>query len=324
MDGARVLLDRVLGRRAPLIRGNASAIGDRVFAASVETHPFPYLIAEGVLPPEILEQVRQRWPADEAFEPEVPGNYVCDPRMLPDDGTDRSAFWTSFARDVGGAWARAVLGQFAEWVIARYGEDFQDVMVGNFSLMRADPDYPGHPYRAHHWHDPLWIATSLIYIDEDPGGHQGTTLNAFVVPPNVDPLEYACAFASDHRAAGSWHGFTWDLSKPVIEVRTADYAANRMIAFLDSPISYHSVKPVGPGAYGARRLLRMHLGAPWWLVEAIYGVPYAEYRRRRAEQSPEAPVVEWLRRDISQVWDTDRTLSLAKRRRWARHLWFDF
>lgn len=324
MANVRTFIDRVIGKREPEVGGDISAIEDHIFRAPFESRPFPYVIADGVLPRETLEQVRRHWPDDASFVPEVPGNYVCDPRTLVDDGTERPQFWKALARDVGSAWARAVLGQFAEWVIARYGDDFQNVMVGNFSLMRSDTTYPGHPYHAHHWHDPLWIATSLLYVDDDPGGQQGTTLNAFVVPPGIDPLDFACVFAADHRAAGAWHGFKWDTSSEMIEVRTADYAANRMVAFLDSPISYHSVKPIGPNAYGARRLLRMHLGAPWWLVELIYGVPYTDYRKRRAADSPEAPVVEWLRRDISQVWDTKRSMSLSERRRWARRLWFDF
>ena len=190
--------------------------------------------------------------------------------------------------------------------------------------MQADTTYPGHPCHAHHWHDPLWIATVLLYLDEDAGGQQGTTINGFSVPDGVDPVEFAATFAAQKPTSSPWHGSTCDPSRDMSEVRTAEYASNRLIAFMDSPISYHSVKPAPAGTSGSRRLLRMHLGAPWSNCEALYGVSYKEYRAKRELGTDDPRVVGWLRRDLEQLWGTTETMSSRQRRKWAGGLAIDF
>lgn len=310
------------GAKGP--RQRTAGIEDRVLGESLHARPFPHLIADDVLPAHVLDDMLQNWPDVSCFETEVPGNYVCNPRVLAGDGTSRPEFWRGIAADVAPVLARACISRFAEWVMARYGDDFTDVLVGNFSLMQSDRTYPGHPCHAHHWHDPLWIMTALLYIDADPGGQQGTTLNAFVIPGGVDAADYAARFAAEKPTASTWHGSTWDPSQDMSELRTSEYKANRLVAFLDSPISYHSVRPVPPGTYGARRLLRMHLGAPWSYCESLYGVSYQEYRAKRELATDDPQVIGWLRRDVSQMWATTPSLSAGARRKWARGLRLDF
>ncbi len=156
------------------------------------------------------------------------------------------------------------------------------------------------------------MATTFAILD--------TTLNTFTVPDGVDPVDFASRFAAQKPTSSPWHGSTWDPSRDMSEVRTAEYKANRMVAFMDSPISYHSVKPIAPGAYGARRLLRMHLGAPWVYCESLYGVSYKEYRAKRELGTDDPQTVAWLRRDVDQLRNTEPSMSLRERRKWATAL----
>lgn len=289
-------------------------------SSPLETRPYPYTIVENVLPPSLLADVRRHWPDRSEFVPEVPGNYICVLREMKEEGTERRQFWRDFTEHAAPILARACIGRFAEWVIARYGLDFRYIGVGYLGVMQADPNYPGIPCHAHHWHDPLWIATALLYIDDDAGGQQGTTVHDFAIPNDQDPLDYASRFA----ARRLHKGMNWQDQSDVPEVRTSDYKANHMTVFLDSPISYHSVKPVGHNAHGRRRVLRLHLGAAWAASDSVYGLPIETIRNKRNGPTDETEVLSWMRRDISQVWNTSQSLSLRRRKKWARRLTVNF
>jgi hypothetical protein len=264
----------------------------------------------------LLKKVRDYWPDDDAFESENIGNYTCHPHRLTNDNPERFRFWQNFAANIAPVIAASYLGQFAEWIVARYGPQFCNIPIGYFGLMQAEPNYAGIAGHTHHRHDPLWLATALIYVDADPAGHQGTTINFVPVPEGADRLDYLARFSAENIRAT--HG------DKLIEAQRSSYRANRMTAFLDSPISYHSVLPAQNDATGRRRVLRFHIGASWDLMPSVYGVSYWDYRNRRNEPTTDEIVLSWLRRDIANVFGTTRYMSFRQRKRWARGLSFDF
>lgn len=153
------------------------------------------------------------------------------------------------------------------------------------ALMESDPTYQGHNCHTHHYHDPCWAATFLVYVDEDSGGHPGTTLHG---------VEGDAAWT----AAQTLQWF--DMGNLPI-ARTADYRANRMLAFLESPISFHSAAPAAAGATGRRRILRVHVAAAADVVKRVYGVSLFEYRTRRRRPTDDPEVISWLARDITEL-----------------------
>jgi hypothetical protein len=264
----------------------AYAFIDNAIQGSVlHRDPVPYFITDDVLPKETIDAMLLHWPGREAFSAEVPGNYVC--HLTSGSKFEHSEYWHAFWDGEGKALAAAMLDRFRPWIEKRYGVmlPVQPAMV---TLMEADPGYPGHACHTHHYHDPCWIGTGLLYLD-DSSGFPGTTLNK-AVTRSIE--EEASLAASTLRWAGD---------PRIVEHVTADFRRNRLFAMFDSAISYHSVKAAAANAQGRRRIFRVHLMAPDRYVERIYGVTKDEYQRLRKTPTNDPRVVGWLRRDIEEL-----------------------
>ena len=235
--------------------------------------PYPYLVHDELLNPQVVADMKRNWPGEGYFQSEIPGNYCCGVDKL-----QKAGFWKNFVKDIFPPLAFNVLRTFAPWIEARYpGES--TFFVSNYSLMQAEGDYGGHSGHNHHYHNPTWVATALVYLDAAPG-HHGTTV--LKVRDGLDEAQTAAQTLE-------WR----DLTE---EVATVGFKQNRLFAFHDSPISYHSVKP-SKGRFG-RKIFRAHLSVDGSHSERLYGVDHATYGKRRMDPTDDPEVIEWLRRDI--------------------------
>lgn len=260
---------------------------DRVCAAPVDCHPYPYFVAEDVLPPRLVSDMLAHWPDRSNFVFDS-HNYYFDLVGLKLSGQRQRDFWEAFKQGPVMALAESTIRQFLPWLTARYGAN-HGVFPGVVSLMEADTNFAGQPAHVHHDHDPGWAGTLLLYLDKDPGGQPGTSIDQLVQGTLDDEI----------RAAANAR--KWYKNPAIRPVKTVDYAYNRLFAFLDSPISYHSVGPAKPNATGKRHLFRMHLKVPDHLILPIYGVPLESYRPIRAAGKTDPRVHEWLRKDIEEL-----------------------
>lgn len=265
-----------------------SPIEQRILAARLEEEPYPYFVADEVLPAESIAAMRANWPARSDFTPEIPHNYVCD--LLRNRVEDRAkrSYWDNFVQDRGVELARATAKKFAPWISALYGADI-DVQFANVSLMESDPAYAGHGCHTHHYHDPCWVGTILFYLDGAPNGYPGTTINRFQLG------------GVDEEARMAAKTLQWIGETKLEEFKTVEYLPNRLFGMFDSPISYHSVKAASPNAIGNRRVFRVHLTAPNSQIKSRYNVSPAQYRAMRKLPTTEPTVIEWLRRDVEQM-----------------------
>lgn len=292
------------------------AISSKIAEGRLNTTPYPFFIIDNLLPANSLEDARRHWPVRERFNPEVPGNFVCS--LLPKSVNDlirtspvQGRYWRRFMKNEGRAIARGLIIQYADWIIARYGETLERVYLIP-SLMEADAGFPGHNTHTHHYHDPCWVGTALLYLDDDFPPFTGTTINAVTIPIDADPIEYEAWMAAQT--------LFWYDKPNIYDVTTADYAANRMLSLFDSAISYHSVKPSSPAAGGKRRIFRIHLGVDSMLAQRIYGVPIDEYRSRRVVPTEDPEILGWMRRDVLELKSVYPKRGLRERTRWARHM----
>ncbi len=257
---------------------------DAIETAELHPEPVPWFIADDVLPSGLLDEMHRHWPSS-GFTPEVPQNYVCDLVTPPDP------FWADFKAGPCVSVCQKAISRFWPWISARDGPNVT-IEPGYISLMQADPGYPGHIVHTHHYHDPEWCATLLLYLDRDSCGVQGTTLLRSTALNLDEEIRIAAANVP------VWRSMKFE------EVVTADYMPNRLFAMLDSPISYHCVKPAAPNAVGGRRIFRVHLKAPNHYVQSIYGVPLDTYQNMRWH-SPTATtdpiVIGWLKRDLEEL-----------------------
>jgi hypothetical protein len=241
--------------------------------ARFSEEPYPYFVKDDLLNPQLVSDMKRNWPGPGYFSQEIPGNYVCGVDTLQSDG-----FWRNFIHDIFPSLAFNTLRFFAPWLEARY-PGIGRFHVANYSLMQAEGDYGGHNVHNHHYHDPTWAATLLLYLDNTEG-HHGTTVMR--------------GRSGEDEALAAAQTLEWrDLTE---EVETVGFRQNRLFAFHDNPIAYHCVKP-SQGRFG-RRIFRAHLSADGMHCDRLYGVDYPTYQKKRMEPTRDDEVVGWMRRDI--------------------------
>ena len=265
-----------------------SGVQKRIVNSPLETEPYPYFVADNLLPAPVLQAVLDHWPDRDQFRPEIAHTYICNLlRNRIADGGQRK-FWREFVETYGREIAAAASIQFRPWIAARYGDDI-DVQFAMVSLMESDPEYKGHGCHTHHYHDPGWVGTLLLYLDRDATGYPGTTIHRF---------SEAATQAQARMAAST---LQWYAAPGMVEAVTVPYAQNRLFAFLDSPISYHSVHAAEANAVGHRRIFRIHLTVPASAIRKTYGVSRRRYQSKRRLPTEDPEVVGWLARDIEQL-----------------------
>ena len=136
--------------------------------------------------------------------------------------------------------------------------------------MESDPQYAGHGCHTHHYHDPGWVGTLLLYLDRDATGYPGTTIQRF---------DDADTQAQARMAAAT---LQWYAAPGMSEVTTVPYAQNRLFAFLDSTDQLSQRSRRRANAVGHRRIFRIHLTVPTSAIEKIYGVSRRRYQEQTA------------------------------------------
>lgn len=259
--------------------------------------PYPHFVRDGFFPDQVRSDIHRHWPGLGNFYPEIPGNYVCNLSRFTDEG-----FWERFQEMVVPRVVFDALAVFAPYIRARYPQEtnFNAYICG---LMQSAGDYGGHDVHNHHYHDPTFVATVLIYLDTVVGWHQGTTM--LRTKPGLD--EATCATQTLR-----WH----DLTE---EHETVEYRPGRIFSFYDNPIAYHSVKPSLPGALFGRRILRLHVGAPTHHCERLYGVNYETYQKKRIFPTDDPQVLGWMRKDIEEMRASPK-ITQAERIEWLNTL----
>ena len=260
----------------------------------VREHPYPHFVVDDVLQKSLLTDLRRNWPGRGAFIAEIPGNYVCNMAKFCREG-----FWREFTIRIVPQLVIRSMSAFAEQIEARYPGEYMFYLT-NYSLMQSAGDYGGHDVHNHHYHDPMWVMTLLLYIDADSEGHSGTTI--------MEALPGDEAFIAAQTL--NWH----DLTK---EYESVAYKQARIFGFHDNVIAYHCVKPSQPPATFGRRIMRFHVCVDHKAhCERLYGVDYATYYKMRMDPTNDAQVLEWMKKDIALLRSEKPKMSDDERGAW--------
>ena len=266
---------------------------------TVREYPYPHFVEDDVLQKSLLTDLRRNWPGRGAFIAEIPGNYVCNLARFCKEG-----FWREFTIRIVPQLVIRSLSSFAEQIEARYpGES--TFYLTNYSLMQSAGDYGGHDVHNHHYHDPMWVMTLLLYIDADAEGHSGTTIME-LKDSGADAMMDEAMVAAQTL---NWH----DSTK---EYESVAYKQARIFGFHDNVIAYHCVKPSQPPATFGRRILRFHVCVGLTHCERLYGVDYATYYKMRMDPTKDPRVLEWMKKDIALLRSEKPKMSDDERVAW--------
>lgn len=266
-----------------------SGLSKKITEAKIQTDPYPHFVLENLLNESDLNFIREQWPADQFFTPDIESTYTCEPQRHGKE----IPHWRTFMATKGVEIAAGVIQNFSPWIDARYGRDAQ-IIIRWAGCMQSDATYKGHQVHTHHYHDPLWVGTVLLYVDQHTAGYPGTTIFGSTFPSRDITNEALLAFDT----------LFWFTRPELTEVREVSYKPNRVFAFLDSPISYHGVPPSGETP-GMRRILRFHIGMDNDFHFNKYGCDQTKYREIRWEgkkYKDKDSVLNWLTRDLRELW----------------------
>jgi len=272
----------------------------RILSSELHTHPFPYFASDNVVSSAYLDEIKSNWPALEKFtKTDGYGYYVLPidaPHLLQNLQPAQSVFWEEFSNNAMLQIVYGSLAKYAEFIFDRYGPELDRVEIVNLFLCESDDEF--YAAGAHnHSHDPTWLFTNLVYINDGGSSIRGSQLYDFDgdIPNTESPLLDVLA--------GTPCGNRPDGLSPA---RYIDFVPGRMISFFETPFSYHGSEPVtkedlvkqGP-ARKPRRMIRMHVRAPLEFCEKFYNIGIDEYRPKKLSGEANATTIGWLRDDLS-------------------------
>lgn len=212
-------------------------ISDAIGRASLSEDPYPYVVADNVLDPETFRTVLANWPDE--FEHNEAGidrhNYL----LAGHDGSRASVpYWHEFADGVGGALVEAALARFAVYNEARFGSDAK--YSYQLHLLQCGPDFTQHSAHTHHNHGPGWAMTFLLYLDDGEREDRGEVLSA--------PVK-----------GSDWLNVVSQSGLNVKPVKRIAFKPNRIVAWLDGPMSFHGTDVLAQDPVNRRRMVRSHV-----------------------------------------------------------------
>jgi len=267
----------------------------RIPILPLEKKPFPHFVLDDVFDGPSTIDIHNYWPERELFnEVGVPGSalFMFAPnweKLSPQS----HKFWSSFSQVILLPMFRATFQKFAPIYEAKFGKQIEHVLF-YIRLMESLERYVEQPVHTHHFHNPNWLFTNLVYIDAGTKITQGTTL--FGTPDYTLPQD------AEQIAQIAAQTLIWEDMDEIQPVKTVDFVPNRMLSLIDSPISYHGVLPVeltdAPPV--RRRIIRCHAEVSESHINTVYGVRPIEYRYERTRASRKPRVLNWLKDEILQ------------------------
>lgn len=206
----------------------------------------PHIVIDDLFSPELLQSINVKWPSN-GFSGEVRGNSLLSIKKSDYKDIEYSHFWQGINERIWPFLMADLAEKFEFFGNQLFGNLYQsDISLDHpLTLMQADCDFLGHNMHTHFYHAPHWAFTVLIYVDPDDQLSEGTSLHA-LQPENGNHSEgLSCIKGELQRCSDiAFDTFRWlDPSRPHVKYvdKNIPYKANRLIAFLDGPLSLHSV-----------------------------------------------------------------------------------
>lgn len=261
--------------------------------AKVTLFPFPYFIVDDILTKKMLGDVVRNWPDSALFEETgIRGNSMFFFNNKINELTKtQKYFWRDFMQETLLTLYRQTFSKFSATYAYKFGNLLQKINF-HVRLMEMAPTYVDHEIHTHHWHDPTWLFTSLIYVDDDGLNLPGTSL--YGSEDNLVSREMAEIAAQTLQ----WEDMTDKITSKI----DVEFKKNRMLSFLDCPISYHGVKPIIEHRDAStRKVIRCHAYAPISLTRELYGIRHDEYQFHRRRASKKEFVINFLEKEINSL-----------------------
>ncbi len=197
--------------------------------------------------------------------------------------TDRD-FWESFICGQNEEIKLAIMNELRPYFLKKYKAKDLELSTTNYIGLRTvnKKIYKGLEKHVHYYHDPIWLFTYFIYLDDDP---HGLTLYKYRVPAGATHDEIR-----DRNIFLASPSFKGDRKKHLEEDCKLEFKRNRLVVMLNSSISWHGVSAALGGTFEpnwlGRRHLVGHLMLPRVLISGYFGFDESEWSDKHLSNLP--------------------------------------
>ncbi len=235
-------------------------------------NPFPHCLKSNCFSDEKIEEILKFWPSNH-WANEVKGNFTYEPfssllyrekRRI--DNLNNYEFLENFFLKNMSDLARDTIYALKNY-LPKHKLNFNEDVICDFAgLMETNNEFEGHQVHHHVYHNPNWFLTILVYLNKDVLPLNGTSLNKISSKKNFIEKAKICA-----------ETLTWFNNSSVEVAKTFSFINGQMLAFVESPLSLHSVQKHDL-PQNNRYVLRLHVGFKDEWVKKKYGMTLNEFR----------------------------------------------
>lgn len=238
----------------------------------IDLIPYPHLIIDNFLEDKELSQVKDLWPNTNLHNDLRGSNCFYFSSELKNENNEKKIFWNSFLNKHIYEIGNLLFNKFYQHLEYKNVSNKIEWGTGysQENNNKTKPlDFSPH---SHFDHDPLWVLTFLIYINDEYKNSPGTSL-------------YSIGDTKDERIENFkkwndiWHE-DLDYNNKILEIdklkfhkhKTVEFKENRLFCFLDGPFSFHSVNYHKSENIVNRKSLRFALGFERNKIQELYKI----------------------------------------------------
>lgn len=264
--------------------------------------PFPNVQIENYLTKNRIDEILINWPKKGVIPPQAEGDKYkilnllrIDHQPLLESGTKK--FWENFIKNDAKKIIDDLLSAYQPWIISKFKDCIDNYKLELVGLTEIEDGDDGVGIHIHS-HNPNWLFTALIYIDDGENlDHETRGTALWKYPSTADHILKKLSETCPNEPP---NGFELALN--------CHFKAGKLFSFFETPISLHgSIRNNKTEnqhqEFSRRKIIRIHVAANEEITQKLYGISQSEYKKLQYPQSEifDQRVLDWYRYDMSSL-----------------------
>ncbi len=234
---------------------------EKIKKSYIEESPYPHIVIDNILDVSLVQEIKNLWPQKKLHNDQRGSNCFYFSSELKNLETEKKIFWENFINNHISELANLLLSRMYNFIGYKqvsskieWGTAYTQENENNSSPLDFFP-------HTHFDHDPLWVLTFLIYIEDLNFNSPGTSICSLGNDKNerIDNFIKWNEIANDDSIE---YLKKIELTKKfgIKNIKTVDFVSNRLFCFVDGPFSFHSVNYKKSSLETNRKSIRFALG----------------------------------------------------------------
>lgn len=261
---------------------------EKINGSFIHKLPYPHLVIDNILDAELFNAIKNYWPQKKLHNDQRGSNCFYFSSELKNVNDDQKLFWENLIHTHISEIANLLFAKMFNFI--SYKKVSNKIEWGTaYSQENENSSSPLDFFPHTHFdHDPLWVLTFLIYIEDVNANSPGTSICSLGENKDerIDNFMKWNEIANDDTIE---YLKKIELTKKfnIKNIKTVDFISNRLFCFVDGPFSFHSVNYKKSELLTNRKSLRFALGFERNKMNVKYNVEADKWIPLFKEQSKE-------------------------------------